>query len=446
MSESNQSWNFDELSPEARQTAEQAALSAGMPLDAWLNQLIKYVSAMELKGEAPAGDNGLDSSIKALAAAQYAAEASTPPSDAGPPVDVQPGEHQPDDLLPEDEAWPGDDVAFGHGPAYGADTPFGTSAPAPGESQPDRWNDEIEAVADEAPPTSLPPEMLSPSRFEEEPPHERDIESAIGGWRRAGSLAPVIVRPDGRQKGRYEIITGAERWHAAKRLKMKLVPVAVTRVSDDELLRATLIERLRRRSLSPIEEARTYQRIRRQTGQSIVNLATDIGCAPSLITDALQLLELPDPVQKMLEDGKLTVLHARALLQADDAEALAREVVARQLDIYQTEQLARNPAPQQVETGLPAETELREPITAATSGGETDAGDIAPLVADEDSTAPNAPDTGDIRMIEGNLANLLGVEVSIVGDDDTGVMSLRYGDKQALRDLVSRLNRAPYGS
>lgn len=392
MSESNQSWNFDELSPEARRTAERAALSAGMPLDTWLNQLIKYVSAMELKGEAPAGDDGLDSSIEALAAAQYA-----------------------------------------------ADGPFQTDAPAPNDPPPGRLDSQGEAAGEDTPPpTSVPPDLLSPSRFEEEPPHERDIESAIGGWRRAGSLVPVVVRPDGREKGHYEIITGAERWHAAKRLKMKLVPVAVTDVSDEDLLRATLIERLRRRSLSPIEEARTYRRIRRQTGQSVVDLATDIGCAPSLITDSLELLDLPDPVQAMLEDGKLTVLHARALLRADDAEAAAHEVVARQLDIYQTEQLVRNPlAP-------PAPPADPDPDPDDTGGAET--GQLEPARDGADRDAPEITEAGEIRMVEKNLTNLLGVKVSIDAGEKAGVLSLHYGDKQGLRDLVSRLNREPQGS
>ena len=395
MSETNQSWNFDELSPEARRTAERAAEAAGMPLDSWLNQLIKYVSAMELKGEAPAGDNELNDSIEALAAAQNA-----------------------------------------------ADGPLRTDAPAQNDPPPGRGAGESDAADEDTPPTSLPPDLLSPSRFEEEPPHERDIESAIGGWRRAGSLMSVVVRPDGRQEGHYEIVTGAERWHAAKRLKMKLVPVAVTSVSDDDLLRATLIERLRRRSLSPIEEARTYRRIQRKTGQGVVDLATDIGCAPSLITDALELLDLPDPVQAMLEDGKLTVLHARALVRADDAEAAAHEVVARQLDIYQTEQLVRNPV---ARPAPPAEADADDTGDADDMGG-AETGRLEP---GRDGAAPDAPEApeiteaGDIRMVEKNLTNLLGVKVSIDAGEKAGVLSLHYGDKQGLRDLVSRLNREP---
>ncbi len=428
MSESNQSWNFDELSPEARRTAERAAEAAGMPLDTWLNQLIKYVSAMELKGEALVGDDGLDYSVEALAAAQFAAEGPGAPSETHPSED-----RQPDDPLPDEEAWPGDDIAFERGPAHQADRPFETNAPAQNDPPLGRWDSESEAAGEDTPPpTSLPPGLLSPSRFEEEPPHERDIESAIGGWRRAGSLVPVVVRPDGREKGHYEIITGAERWHAAKRLKMKLVPVAVTNVSDDDLLRATLIERLRRRSLPPIEEARTYRRILAKTGQSTVALATDIGCAPPLITDALQLLDLPGSVQAMIENGKLTVLHARALLRADDAEAAAREVVARQLDIYQTEQMVRNPV---APPAPPA-----EPDPVDTGGAETEQ-----LEPGQDSAAPDAPEAGDIRMVEKNLSNLLGVKVSIDASGAAGILSLHYGNQRGLRDLVSRLNREPHG-
>ncbi|MHA1536186.1 MAG: ParB/RepB/Spo0J family partition protein [Alphaproteobacteria bacterium] len=410
MSESYQNWNLDELSPEARHTAERAAEAAGMPLDTWLNQLIKYVSAMELKGEAPDDANGLDRTIEALAAAHSAA------LDPG-----EPGDNQPGDLAANQEAG-------------------------------------LPPVAEAPPPTALAPGFLSPSRFADELPGERDIEGAIDGWRRAGSLLPVVVRPDDREPGegeerRYEIVSGAERWHAANRLKMKLVPVVVTDVSDDELLRATLIDRLRRRHLSPIEEARTYQRILAQSGQGVTGLATDIGCAPSLIADALKLIELPEPVQAMLEDGELTVLHARALLAAEDPESLAREVVARQLDIYQTEQLLRNLAVlarPQSQSG-PDETARSTPPERQPGDGESarpeplGEGDAPALAeeADADQSASGETASGEIARVEKNLANLLGVEVTIDDGGEDGVLSLRYATRKGLRDLVSRLNRAP---
>jgi ParB family chromosome partitioning protein len=280
-------WSLDEIAPEARRAAERAAEAAGMPLEIWLNQLIKYVSAMELSGQGPARARAIDETIKRAAAEQAK-------------------------------------VGAFDGPAAGA-----LDAPTMLET------DEPEL------PTTLPAEVLSPNRFAEEQPGERDVDQAIGEWRKSGALPPLLVRPDSRNPGHYEIVNGMERWHAANRLHMKRIPVTVKHLTDEEVLRATLIQKLARQSLPPLDEAQIYQRLMEETGLSVAALSDVIGRSPTHVATAMQLLDLPQPVREQINSGELTVLHARTLLGAADPESAAREVVARRLDIYQTEQLVR---------------------------------------------------------------------------------------------------------
>jgi ParB family transcriptional regulator, chromosome partitioning protein len=278
-------WSLDEIAPEARRAAERAAEAAGMPLEIWLNQLIKYVSAMELSGKGPARARAIDETIKRAAAEQAR-------------------------FAPGDE---------------GEDAPM-----------------MLETVAPPAElPTTLPAEVLEPNRFAEEQPGERDVEQAIGEWRKSGKLKPLVVRADSRKPGHYEIVNGMARWHAASRLHMRRIPVTVQQLSDEEVLRATLIQKLHQKSLPPLDEAQIYQRLMEETGLSVAALSDVIGRSPTHVATALQLLDLPEAVREMINSGELSVLHARTLLGAADPEPAAREVVARRLDIYQTEQLVR---------------------------------------------------------------------------------------------------------
>ncbi|MEJ2122043.1 MAG: ParB/RepB/Spo0J family partition protein [Alphaproteobacteria bacterium] len=335
-------WSLDEIAPEARRAAERAAEAAGMPLEIWLNQLIKYVSAMELSGKGPARARAIDETIKRAAAEQACIG----------PVD---------------------------GPVHeSSDTPMMLETEAPAEQ-----------------PTTVAAEMLEPNRFAEEHPGERDVEQAIGEWRKSGALKPLVVRPDSRQAGHYEIVSGMERWHAASRLHMRRIPVTVQQLSDEEVLRATLIQKLHTKSLPPLDEAEIYQRLMEETGLSVAALSDVIGRSPTHVATALQLLDLPEPVREMINSGELSVLHARTLLGAADPEPAAREVVARRLDIYQTEQLVRAShgalTPPAAKTETPAETKVAETNAAEPEAALPEAAE--PEAAPEMPAPPPAADT-----------------------------------------------------
>jgi ParB family chromosome partitioning protein len=160
--------------------------------------------------------------------------------------------------------------------------------------------------------------------------------------RTAGLLQPIVVRPSG--AGGYELIAGERRWRAAQRLEWAEIPAVVRDVDDRTLLTLALIENLQRDALSPIDEARGYQRLIEEFGVSQGAVGEQVGRDRSTVANALRLLKLPDSVQELVHRGALSTGHARALLALGDApaiERLAKDVVARQLSVREVEELTR---------------------------------------------------------------------------------------------------------
>ncbi len=166
---------------------------------------------------------------------------------------------------------------------------------------------------------------------------EDDLAELADSVAACGLLQPLVVRPveDG-----YQIVAGERRYQASKRAGLVVVPALVREVSDDEVLQLALIENLQRRDLNPMEAARGYKALIERNGLTHEEVAQVLSKSRSSITNALRLLELPEPVQELVMDGKLTAGHARAILavSGEDARiALAQKVVQEGLSVRQTE-------------------------------------------------------------------------------------------------------------
>lgn len=157
-----------------------------------------------------------------------------------------------------------------------------------------------------------------------------------------GLLQPVVVRPATRDG--YELVAGERRWRAVKELGWKKVPAVIRDVDEQTLLTLALVENLQRASLSPIDEADGYERLGRDFSLSHAQIAHAVGRDRSTIANAVRLLDLPKPVQTLLDQGALTAGHARALLSLDDDREiarLAREAVAHGWSVRETERATR---------------------------------------------------------------------------------------------------------
>lgn len=170
--------------------------------------------------------------------------------------------------------------------------------------------------------------------------NETELEELSESIRSHGVLQPLLVRKD--DKG-YEIIAGERRYQASKIAGVTEVPVVVREVDDNEMLELALIENLQRSDLNPIEEAKGYRKLIQATGMTQEALSKAVSKSRSAITNSLRLLDLPQRVQDLLFEGRLTAGHARAILAVPYEEArikLAEKVVAEGLSVRATENLA----------------------------------------------------------------------------------------------------------
>jgi len=157
-----------------------------------------------------------------------------------------------------------------------------------------------------------------------------------------GILQPITVRR--LQSGYYQIISGERRWRAARQAGLSQVPVLIIEADDRKVMELSLIENLQREDLNPMEEAAGYQRLIQEFALTQEEAAERVGKSRPAVANALRLLALPEPIQAMVEDGRLSAGHARALVAVTDAarqQALAEKVANDGLSVRQTEQLVK---------------------------------------------------------------------------------------------------------
>ncbi|MCW8195576.1 ParB/RepB/Spo0J family partition protein [Proteobacteria bacterium 005FR1] len=167
------------------------------------------------------------------------------------------------------------------------------------------------------------------------------LEELAESIKAQGVMQPIVLRPIG--EGRYEIIAGERRWRAAQLAGLDRIPAVIKDVPDEAAIAMALIENIQREDLNPIEEAFALKRLQDEFDLTHQEVAAAVGKSRTTVTNLLRLISLSDEVRKLLEHGDLEMGHARALLTLDDQEQreLARQVVAKDLSVRQTESLVR---------------------------------------------------------------------------------------------------------
>lgn len=256
----------------------------------------------------------------------------------------------------------------------------------------------------------LQPGRLQPRRrFNEE-----DLSALVASIREKGVLQPLLVRRLAGEAEQFEIIAGERRWRAAQIAQVHEVPVVVRDLSDAEALEIALIENIQRESLTPLEEAEGYQRLMNEFSHTQEDLSRAVGKSRSHVANMLRLLNLPEGVKTLLDDGALSMGHARALLNAPDAESIAQEVVDRGLSVRETEKLAASAKPR-------------------------------PARAPKSSTAKikSAVKDADTLALERDLSMLLGLKVAINLKGEKGEVAIQFETLEQLDDVLHRLKRDP---
>lgn len=211
-------------------------------------------------------------------------------------------------------------------------------------------------------PISQVESCASQPRKQFDPESLSDLADSI---REHGIIQPLTVRK--LQSGYYQIIAGERRWRAARMAGLSEIPVVVIEADDKKAMELALIENLQRADLTPIEEARGYQQLIGEYGLTQEQVADRVSKSRPAVANAMRLLSLPDELLSMVESGKLTAGHARALLSIKDERqqlAVAQKVVNLQLSVRQTEAMCKKllkavkaPEPKPVEVDYLAECE-----------------------------------------------------------------------------------------
>jgi ParB family chromosome partitioning protein len=173
------------------------------------------------------------------------------------------------------------------------------------------------------------------TRFREE--SLRELAQSI---RSSGIIQPLIVRPIG---ARFQLVAGERRWRAAQRAGLSRVPVIVREIPEERALEMTLIENLQREDLNPIEQAHAFDRLMQDFGVTQEAVAERTGKDRATVANAIRLLKLEPPIQDLLEEGRLSAGHGRALLAIQEPKlrmTLARRAARGGLTVRQIERLA----------------------------------------------------------------------------------------------------------
>jgi ParB family chromosome partitioning protein len=232
-----------------------------------------------------------------------------------------------------------------------------------------------------------------------------DLDELAASIRDKGVLQPILVRTQPGEEGVWQIIAGERRWRAAQQARLTAVPVIVKEMDDVAVFEVAIIENVQRADLNPLEEAEAFRVLMDRFGRSQDAVAGVVGKSRSHVANTLRLMNLPESVRQYVLSGQLTAGHARAILTAENAQALAEEIIAKGLSVRDAERLGRGSAPGAKAKAPPQRT---------------------------------AKDT-DTQALESDLSDVLGLDVEVIDRGGVGELRIKYATLEQLDDLCRRL-------
>ncbi len=185
----------------------------------------------------------------------------------------------------------------------------------------------------------LPIEHLVPNQNQPRKNFSEDeLKSLASSIRETGIIQPILVR---KNNSFYEIVAGERRWRAAQLAKIHEVPVLIKELTNEEVVKISIVENIQRVDLNPIEEANSYHQLIRDFGYTQEKVSSSLGKSRSYIANSLRLLSLPKSIIKFIEEGKLTSGHARALVGVKNSEFLAKKIIEEGLSVRDIENIVK---------------------------------------------------------------------------------------------------------
>ena len=270
---------------------------------------------------------------------------------------------------------------------------------------------------------------------------EDSIAELADSITRHGLLQPILVRPvsvndSDQAEPQYEIIAGERRWRACQKAGIHSVSVIIHALGDEETLEIALIENLQREDLNAMDEAFGYKRLLDDFGKTQEELASIIGKSRPHISNMLRLINLPDGIQAMVREGKLSAGHARTLIKAENPEEAAKKIIADGLSVRQAEKLAAGTLDKMEDKESQGGSRLENALSSLTNLAESlenSAVSSSPVMSGKAKKDVNT------LALEEEIANMLGMKVDIQLAKKGGKLVIAFDDLDQLDDLLHRL-------
>jgi len=259
---------------------------------------------------------------------------------------------------------------------------------------------------------SVPVAQIMPGAYQPRREFDKaELDELVASIKSQGVLQPILVRKHPHDPTKFELIAGERRWRAAQAAQLHEIPALVRDFTDREALEAALVENLQRQDLSAIEEAVAYRRLMDEFDYTQEQVATGLGKSRPYIANMVRLLELPEEVQALLRDKKLTAGHARLLVGLPKAVEIANHIVAKGLTVREAEAYVAS---------LKSASTAKKKLEPGRSEGNADT-----------------------RALERTLTEFLGLKVAINAKGKSGSVTIHYQSLDQLDDLLTRITGAP---
>lgn len=244
--------------------------------------------------------------------------------------------------------------------------------------------------------------------------NQEELQELADSIKLNGVLQPIILRSSG-DEGDYEIIAGERRFRAAKIAGLKEIPAVIKKINNHEALELALIENIQREDLSLLEEAEGYQRLVDEFSYTYDHIAQKIGKSRSHVNNILRLRNLPKEVQNLLSQKQISMGHARALINSNNPQELAKRILAESLNVRDIESLVRDEKIEKINKNTPLLVRTESKIRFINSG--------------------------QVTLLENELTSLAGSEVKISYNAfrQTGKITIKFSEISEIQSLIERL-------
>lgn len=255
---------------------------------------------------------------------------------------------------------------------------------------------------------------------------DEELQELSESIKKYGVVQPILVR---RKGSKYQLIAGERRLQASRRAGLSTIPAVVREMDDQKMFEVAIIENVQRENLDPIEEAEAYIKLMEKYSYTQEKLAEVMGKSRSYIANLVRILKLPKFVKSMLANKQISIGHAKILVNLENAEKVAKDIVEQGMSVHSLQQSLSN-------AGLVGDSVISRKREIKKKKQDNAANRVA-----ENQNIPSVKEGNNMSSLAEALANSTGCNVIMSDPDDSGKgeILIRYSNLEELDDLMRRL-------